>query len=109
MVVSWATSNIFWLHCNQRSDLEMSCEETVRNETLLSKILRWLVASVILGRISCISHGRRGDHGLENISLEILQTFLKDPYEKVKTVDNCSANDTEKSSGPLLGLIVMSH
>jgi hypothetical protein len=64
---------------------------------------------VILGRISCISHGRRGDHGLENISLEILQTFLKDPYEKVKTVDNCSANDTEKSSGPLLDLIVMSH
>jgi nucleolar pre-ribosomal-associated protein 1 len=94
MVVSWATSNILWLHRNQRSDLEVSCEEPLRNETLLSKILRWLVASVILGRISCISHGRSGGHGQKNNSLEILQTFLKDPYEKVKTVDNCSANGT---------------
>jgi nucleolar pre-ribosomal-associated protein 1 len=94
MVVSWATSNILWLHHNQRSDLEMPCEEPLRNETLLSKILRWLVASVILGRISCISHGRSGDHGRKNNSLEILQTFLKDPYEKVKTVGNCSVNDT---------------
>ncbi|XP_062220395.1 LOW QUALITY PROTEIN: uncharacterized protein LOC133919867 [Phragmites australis] len=106
MVVSWATSNIFWLHSNQRSVLEMSCEEPVRNESLLSKIepvrnesllskiLRWLVASVILGRISSISHEKSRDIARSTNSLETLRSFLNNGYERVETVNSCSANDT---------------
>uniref|UniRef100_A0A0A9E738 URB1 C-terminal domain-containing protein n=1 Tax=Arundo donax TaxID=35708 RepID=A0A0A9E738_ARUDO len=88
MVVSWATSNIFWLHSNRR------CEEPAKNESLLSKVLLWLVASIILGRISSISHEKSGDLAHSANSLETLRCFLDNAYERVETVDSCSANDT---------------
>ncbi|KAL6651997.1 hypothetical protein ACP70R_010922 [Stipagrostis hirtigluma subsp. patula] len=94
MVASWATLNILWSHSNKRSAVEVSWEEPVRNESLLSKILRWLVASVILGRISSISHENSGDLARSTNSLETLRLFLNDAYERVETIDSCSANDT---------------
>ncbi|CAN6250215.1 unnamed protein product [Urochloa humidicola] len=94
MVVSWATSNIFWLYSNQRSLLEISSKEPPINESPLSKLLRLLVASVILGRISRISHGKSGDLARSTSSLGTLHSFLNDAYERVETVESCSANDT---------------
>lgn len=94
MVVSWATSIIFWLYSNQRSLLETSCKEPPRNESLLSKILRLLAASVILGKISSISHGRSVDLARSTSSLETLRSFLDDACERVETAKSCSANDT---------------
>uniref|UniRef100_A0A0A9CSM8 URB1 C-terminal domain-containing protein n=1 Tax=Arundo donax TaxID=35708 RepID=A0A0A9CSM8_ARUDO len=94
MVVSWAISIIFWLHSRQRSVLEMSCEEPVRNESLLSKVLRWLVASILLGRMSSISHEKSGDLVQSTNSLGTLLSFLENAYERVETVGSCSANDT---------------
>lgn len=93
MVVSWATSNIFWF-CNKKSVLEMSCEELLRNECLLSKILRWLVASIILGRISCISPEKRGNLSMSTNSPGTLQSFLNCTYERVEMVDSHIANET---------------
>ncbi|KAL6844553.1 hypothetical protein ACP4OV_026226 [Aristida adscensionis] len=93
MVVSWATSNIFWLHSNQKAMLEMSSEEPVRNEPLLSKVLRWLVASVILGRISSTSHEKNGDLAQSTNSVETLWSFLNNAYERVETGDSCREND----------------
>ncbi|RCV36782.1 hypothetical protein SETIT_8G009000v2 [Setaria italica] len=94
MVVSWATSNIFWLYPNQRSILEISSKESPINESPLSKLLRLLVASVILGRISSISHGKSGDLARSTSNLGTLHSFLNDAYERVETVESCSANDT---------------
>ncbi|CAD6259524.1 unnamed protein product [Miscanthus lutarioriparius] len=94
MVVSWATSSIFWLYSNQRSLLEISCKEPPRNESLLSKILRLLAASVILGKISSISHGKSVDLARSTSSLETLRSFLDDACERVETATSCSANDT---------------
>ncbi|TVU16117.1 hypothetical protein EJB05_39668 [Eragrostis curvula] len=94
MVVSRAILNIFWLHSNQSSVSEMSCEEPVRNESPLSKTLRWLVASVILGRISSISHEKSGDLGQSTNSLVTLRCLLDDAYVNVEMVDKRSANDT---------------
>ncbi|OQU82370.1 hypothetical protein SORBI_3006G221600 [Sorghum bicolor] len=94
MVVSWATSSIFWLYSNQRSLLEISCKEPPRNESLLSKILRLLAASVILGKISSISHGKSVDLTRNTSSLESLRSFLGDACERVETATSCSANDT---------------
>ncbi|KAF8651235.1 hypothetical protein HU200_063482 [Digitaria exilis] len=91
-VVSWATSNIFWLYSNQRS-LEISSKEPSINESLLSKLLRLLVASVILGRISSICHGKIGDLARSTSSLGTLHSFLNDAYERVETEESCSAND----------------
>lgn len=90
MVVSWATSNIFWLY----SMLEISSKESPINESPLSKLLRLLVASVILGRISSISHGKSGDLARSTSNLGTLHSFLNDAYERVETVESCSANDT---------------
>ncbi|CAN6236303.1 unnamed protein product [Urochloa humidicola] len=94
MVVSWATSNIFWLYSNQRSLLEISSKEPPINESPLSKLLRLLVASVILGRISRISHGKSGDLARSTSSLGTLNSFLNGAYERVEMVDSFSANDT---------------
>jgi nucleolar pre-ribosomal-associated protein 1 len=85
MVVSWVTSNIFWLS-NNKSVREMSCEEPLKYECLLSKILRWLVASVILGRISRISPEKSNCPGT-------LQSFLNRTYESVEMVDSHVANE----------------
>jgi len=85
MVVSWVTSNIFWFS-NNKSVLEMLWEEPLQNECLLSKILRWLVASVILGRISRISPEKGNCPGT-------LQTFLNRTYERVEMVDSHVANE----------------
>jgi nucleolar pre-ribosomal-associated protein 1 len=85
MVVSWVTSNIFWFS-NKKTVLEMPWEEPIKNECLLSKILRWLVASVILGRISCISPENSNCPGT-------LQTFLNRTYERVEMVDSHVANE----------------
>jgi nucleolar pre-ribosomal-associated protein 1 len=52
------------------------------------------VASVILGRISSISHGKGGDLARSTSSLGTLCSFLNDAYERVETVESCSANDT---------------
>lgn len=92
MVVSWATSSIFWLYSNQRSLLEISCKEPPRNESLLSKILRLLVASVILGKISSIFHGKSVD--LAGNTSETLCSFLDNAYERAETAKSCSVNDT---------------
>ncbi|CAL4912422.1 unnamed protein product [Urochloa decumbens] len=94
MIVSWATSTIFWLYSNQRSLLEISSKEPPVNESQLSKLLRLLVASVILGRTSRISHGKSGDLARSTSSLGTLHSFLNDAYERVDTVESCSANDT---------------
>ena len=94
MVVSWATSSIFWLYSNRRSLLEISCKEPPRNDSLLSKILRLLAASVILGKISSISHGKSVDLARSTSSLETLRSFLDDACERVETATSCSANDT---------------
>lgn len=92
MVVSWVTSNIFWL-CKQKSAVEMSCEEPLNNECLLSKILRWLVASVILGRISCIPPEKRGGLATSTNSPGTLQSFLNYSSETVEMVDSHVANE----------------
>uniref|UniRef100_A0ACD5ZGX9 Uncharacterized protein n=1 Tax=Avena sativa TaxID=4498 RepID=A0ACD5ZGX9_AVESA len=84
MVVSWVTSNVFW-SSNKKSVLEeMSREEPLKNECLLSKILRWLVASVILGRISRISPEKSNCPGT-------LQSFLNCTHERVEMVDSQAA------------------
>ncbi|XP_039774061.1 uncharacterized protein LOC120641844 isoform X2 [Panicum virgatum] len=93
MVVSWATSNIFWLYPNQRPLFETSSKETPINESALSKLLRLLVASVILGRISSISHGKIGDLARSTSSLGTLHSFLNDANERVETVESCMANE----------------
>ncbi|EMS50591.1 hypothetical protein TRIUR3_05504 [Triticum urartu] len=92
MVVSWVTSNIFWL-CKQKSAVEMSCEEPLNNECLLSKILRWLVASVILGRISRISPEKRGGLATSTNSPGTLQSFLNHSSETVEMVDSHVADE----------------
>uniref|UniRef100_A0A0E0KVH8 Nucleolar pre-ribosomal-associated protein 1 N-terminal domain-containing protein n=1 Tax=Oryza punctata TaxID=4537 RepID=A0A0E0KVH8_ORYPU len=92
-VVSWATSNIFWLCDEQRSVLKMPHEEPLKNECLLSKMLRWLVASIILGKISCISHEKCGDLTRDASSFGSLQSFLNYTYEKVETVGSHSADE----------------
>ncbi|CAM0945583.1 unnamed protein product [Alopecurus aequalis] len=84
MVVSWVTSNILWFS-NKKSVLEMSWEEPLQNECLLSKILRWLVASVILGRISRISPENSNCPGT-------LQSFLYRTYERLEMEDSHGAN-----------------
>ena len=93
MVVSWAISNIFWLYPIQRSLFETSSKETPINESALSKLLRLLVASVILGRISSISHGKIGDLARSTSSLGTLHSFLNDAYERVETVESCMGNE----------------
>ncbi|WVZ87214.1 hypothetical protein U9M48_033889 [Paspalum notatum var. saurae] len=93
-IMSWAISNIFWLYSNQRSPLEIPSREPLRNESLLAKILRLLVASVILGRISSLSHGKSGDLARSTSSLGTLRSFLNDAYGRVETAESCSANDT---------------
>jgi len=93
MVVSWAISNIFWLYPIQRSLFETSSKETPINESPLSKLLRLLVASVILGRISSISHGKSGDLARSTSSLGTLHSFLNDAYERVETVESCMGNE----------------
>ncbi|XP_020164344.1 uncharacterized protein [Aegilops tauschii subsp. strangulata] len=92
MVVSWVTSNIFWL-CKQKSAVEMLCEEPLNNECRLSKILRWLVASVILGRISRISPEKRGGLATSTNSPGTLQSFLNHSSETVEMVDSHVANE----------------
>ncbi|KAG8070074.1 hypothetical protein GUJ93_ZPchr0006g41040 [Zizania palustris] len=94
MVVSWGTSNILWLCGEQRSALKTSDEEPPKNECLLSKMLRWLVASVILGKISCISHEKSGDLTSNASSFGSLQSFLNYMYGKVETVGSQNANET---------------
>ena len=84
-VVSWVTSNFFWFS-NNKSVLEMSWEEPLKNECLLSKILRWLVASVILGRISRISPEKSNCPGT-------LQSFLNRTYERIEMVDSQVGNE----------------
>lgn len=92
MVVSWVTSNIFWF-CKQKSAVEMSCEEPLNNECLLSKMLRWLVASAILGRISCISPEKRGSLAVSTNNPGTLQSFLNHSSETVEMVDSHVANE----------------
>ncbi|KAB8097029.1 hypothetical protein EE612_025668, partial [Oryza sativa] len=93
-VVSWATSNIFWLCDEQRSVLKMPHEEPLKNECLLSKMLRWLVASIILGKISCISHEKCGDLTRDPNNFGSLESFLNYTYdEKVETVGSHSADE----------------
>ncbi|XBI52945.1 hypothetical protein VPH35_035250 [Triticum aestivum] len=92
MVVSWVTSNIFWL-CKQKSAAEMSCEEPLNNECLLSKILRWLVASVILGRISRISPEKRGGLATSTNSPGTLQSFLNHSSETFEMADSHVADE----------------
>uniref|UniRef100_A0A0E0DIM3 Nucleolar pre-ribosomal-associated protein 1 N-terminal domain-containing protein n=1 Tax=Oryza meridionalis TaxID=40149 RepID=A0A0E0DIM3_9ORYZ len=93
-VVSWATSNIFWLCDEQRSVLKMPHEEPLKNECLLSKMLRWLVASIILGKISCISHEKCGDLTRDANNFGSLESFLNYTYdEKVETVGSHSADE----------------
>ena len=93
MVVSWAISNIFCLYPIQRSLFETSSKETPINESPLSKLLRLLVASVILGRISSISHGKIGDLARSTSSLGTLHSFLNDANERVETVESCMGNE----------------
>uniref|UniRef100_J3M1K9 Nucleolar pre-ribosomal-associated protein 1 N-terminal domain-containing protein n=1 Tax=Oryza brachyantha TaxID=4533 RepID=J3M1K9_ORYBR len=91
-VVSWATSNILWLCGQQRSVLKMSQGEALKNECLLSKMLRWLVASIILGRTSCISHESAG-LTRDADSFGSLQSFLNRMCGKVENVGSHSANE----------------
>jgi nucleolar pre-ribosomal-associated protein 1 len=56
--------------------------------------LRLLAASVILGKISSISHGKSVDLARSTSSLETLRSFLDDACERVETATSCSASDT---------------
>ncbi|XP_077224093.1 ribosome 60S biogenesis amino-terminal protein isoform X2 [Tasmannia lanceolata] len=65
------------------SDLHLTnmLEEQQSEDSLVSKLLRWLTASIILGRISRVRNKIKAPFSLERLNVESLQ-FLLDHLEK---------------------------
>ncbi|XP_057980376.1 uncharacterized protein LOC131166095 isoform X2 [Malania oleifera] len=64
------------LHPREYGQLRISSEEEQSDDSLIEKLLRWLIASVILGRVSCKSNDSDLICSVERSNLESLQSLL---------------------------------
>lgn len=80
--VLWAISTALRLDSTQMlkrkesHELTLHVNEELSEESMISKLLRWLIASVILGKISWKSHGLDTNHKKKS-NLETLQSLLE--------------------------------
>ncbi|OAY67542.1 Nucleolar pre-ribosomal-associated protein 1 [Ananas comosus] len=99
-VITWAISVSLQLSSSQRSltnelDWNVLISLKEQQECRISKILRWLTASLILGSISTVAHQTSTNYVLCRPNPENLQSLLECLIgERDEIAEDCGANET---------------